>query len=56
MLFDVNAIYCSLENSDALKHLYPYWAWIDLAMNVFVPFTGKRERDKLIEILLEIFV
>jgi hypothetical protein len=45
VLFDVNIIHCSLENSDDLKPLYPYWTWIDLAMNVFVPFTGKRERE-----------
>lgn len=39
-LFDVNMIHCSLENSKELGHLYVYWAWIDLAMNVFIPFTG----------------
>ncbi len=39
--FDINIIHCSLENSEALGYLYPYWAWIDLAMNVFIPFTGK---------------
>ena len=39
--FDVNMIHCSLENSKGLGHLYVYWAWIDLAMNVFIPFTGK---------------
>ena len=37
---DVNIIYCSLENSNKYKDLYVYWAWIDLAMNVFIPFTG----------------
>jgi hypothetical protein len=41
--FDVNVIHCSLENSKGLKYLYAYWAWIDLAMNVFIPFTGKRK-------------
>ena len=43
LLFDVNMIYCSLENSNELRYLYAYWAWIDLAMNVFIPFTGKRD-------------
>ena len=38
--FDVNTIHCSLENSKGHEHLYVYWAWIDLAMNVFIPFTG----------------
>ena len=41
-IFDVNMIHCSLENSLDHKRLYVYWAWIDLAMNVFIPFTGKR--------------
>lgn len=40
--FDVNVIRCSLENSDQYKDLYVYWAWIDLGMNVFIPFTGKK--------------
>ena len=39
--FDVNVIHCSLEYSKDHKSLYSYWVWIDLAMNVFVPFTGK---------------
>ena len=38
--FDINVIQCSLENSKELENLYVYWAWIDLAMNVFIPFTG----------------
>lgn len=38
--FDVNVIQCSLENSKELEYLYVYWAWIDLAMNVFIPFTA----------------
>ncbi|CAF1395570.1 unnamed protein product, partial [Didymodactylos carnosus] len=37
---DVNIIHCSLENDPKLKHLYPYWAWIDLLMNVIIPFTA----------------
>jgi hypothetical protein len=40
--FDVNVIHCSLENSLQYQRFYLYWAWIDLAMNVFIPFTGKR--------------
>jgi len=40
-LFDVNAIHCSLEHTEEFKGFYFYWAWIDLAMNVFIPFTGK---------------
>ena len=44
--FDVNTIQCSLENSDEYKHLYVYWAWIDLAMNVFIPFTGENNDKK----------
>jgi hypothetical protein len=43
--FDVNIIHCSLENSKDLGRLYVYWAWIDLAMNVFIPFTGKKKRN-----------
>jgi hypothetical protein len=39
--FDVNIIYCSLENSPAHASLHVYWIWIDLLMNVFLPFTGK---------------
>jgi hypothetical protein len=39
--FDVNVIQCSLENSLTHANLYVYWVWIDLAMNVFIPFTGK---------------
>ncbi|CAF0901338.1 unnamed protein product [Didymodactylos carnosus] len=37
---DVNIIHCSLENDPRLEWLYPYWAWIDLLMNVIIPFTG----------------
>ncbi|CAF0771469.1 unnamed protein product [Adineta steineri] len=38
--FDVNVIQCSLENSIKHGNLYVYWVWIDLAMNVFIPFTA----------------
>ncbi|CAF0751718.1 unnamed protein product [Rotaria sordida] len=38
--FDVNVIHCSLENSIEHEKLYRYWVWIDLAMNVFIPFTA----------------
>ncbi|CAF1156029.1 unnamed protein product [Adineta ricciae] len=38
--FDVNVIHCSLENSKEHANLYVYWVWIDLAMNVFIPFTA----------------
>ncbi|CAF2382517.1 unnamed protein product [Rotaria sp. Silwood2] len=38
--FDVNAIHCSLEYSIKHESLYRYWVWIDLAMNVFIPFTA----------------
>jgi hypothetical protein len=44
--FDVNVIYCSLENSGEYGKLYVYWVWIDLAMNVFIPFTGKIKISK----------
>ena len=44
--FDVNIIHCSLENSKELASLYVYWAWIDLAMNVFIPFTGKKRQNE----------
>ena len=37
---DVNVIHCSPENSHKYENLYRYWVWIDLAMNVFIPFTG----------------
>lgn len=40
-LFDVNIIHCSLENSPKHAALHRYWVWIDLLMNVFLPFTGK---------------
>ncbi len=40
-LFDVNIIYCSLENSPKHAGVYFVWIWIDLLMNVFLPFTGK---------------
>lgn len=40
-VFDVNAIYCSMENTLKYKWLYAWWVWIDLAMNVLIPFTGK---------------
>ena len=39
--FDVNIIHCSLENSPQHASLHVYWIWIDLLMNVFLPFTGK---------------
>ena len=39
--FDVNMIYCSLESSPKHEELHFYWIWIDLLMNVFLPFTGK---------------
>ncbi len=39
--FDVNIIYCSLENSPEHATLHVYWVWVDLLMNVFLPFTGK---------------
>ena len=39
-LFDVNIIYCSLEYSQDHTTLFHYWIWIDLLMNVFLPFTG----------------
>ncbi len=45
--FDVNILHCSLENSEKLQRLYVYWAWIDLAMNVFIPFTGKRKPNQI---------
>lgn len=38
--FDVNVIHCSLENSPEHEDLHRYWVWIDLLMNVFLPFTG----------------
>ena len=38
---DVNQIYCSTENSPEHASLHVYWVWIDLLMNVFLPFTGK---------------
>ena len=47
-IFDVNIIYCSLEHSLLHSDLYAYWAWIDLAMNVFIPFTGKRISNLLL--------
>ncbi len=40
-LFDVNIIHCSLENSPEYRSLFRFWIWIDLLMNVFLPFTGK---------------
>jgi hypothetical protein len=39
--FDINVLHCSLENSNQHGKLYIVWVWIDLAMNVFIPFTGK---------------
>ena len=39
--FDVNIIHCSLENSPEHASLHVIWTWIDLLMNVFLPFTGK---------------
>lgn len=39
--FDVNIIHCSLENSPEHEALHLYWVWIDLLVNVFLPFTGK---------------
>jgi hypothetical protein len=41
---DVNIIHCSLENSPEHQQLHVIWIWIDLLMNVFVPFTGKRKK------------
>ncbi|CAF0879981.1 unnamed protein product [Rotaria sp. Silwood1] len=38
--FDVNVIHCSPEHSTQHISLYRYWVWIDLAMNVFIPFTA----------------
>ncbi|UJR35153.1 hypothetical protein I4U23_027922 [Adineta vaga] len=38
--FDVNVLQCSLENSNEHGNLYVYWVWVDLAMNVFIPFTA----------------
>ncbi|CAF4206764.1 unnamed protein product, partial [Rotaria sp. Silwood2] len=37
--FDVNIIHCSLENSPKHGSLHLFWIWIDLLMNVFLPFT-----------------
>ncbi|CAF1974480.1 unnamed protein product [Rotaria magnacalcarata] len=39
--FDVNVIFCSMENTKKYQWLYAWWVWIDLAMNVLIPFTGK---------------
>ncbi|CAF1133121.1 unnamed protein product [Adineta steineri] len=39
-IFDVNYIHCSLENSPQHENLHVYWVWIDLLMNVFLPFTA----------------
>jgi hypothetical protein len=44
---DVNIIHCSLENSPEHAKLHVYWVWIDLLMNVFLPFTGKRKKRRL---------
>jgi hypothetical protein len=41
--FDVNVIHCSLESSPDHASLHRYWVWIDLLMNVFLPFTGKEK-------------
>jgi hypothetical protein len=41
--FDVNVIHCSLESSPDHASLHRYWVWIDLLMNVFLPFTGKEQ-------------
>jgi hypothetical protein len=41
--FDVNVIRCSLESSPDHASLHRYWVWIDLLMNVFLPFTGKEK-------------
>ncbi|CAF2215319.1 unnamed protein product [Rotaria magnacalcarata] len=38
--FDVNRIHCSLESSPEHASLHLYWVWIDLLMNVFLPFTA----------------
>ena len=38
--FDVNVIHCSLEYSKKYDKFHIYWIWIDLLMNVFLPFTG----------------
>ncbi|CAF3375846.1 unnamed protein product [Rotaria sp. Silwood1] len=37
---DVNIIHCSLENSPEHASLHFFWIWIDLLMNVFLPFTA----------------
>ncbi|CAF1073531.1 unnamed protein product [Rotaria sordida] len=37
---DVNIIHCSLENSPEHAKLHFFWIWIDLLMNVFLPFTA----------------
>ncbi len=47
--FDVNVLQCSLENSNDHGKFYVYWVWIDLAMNVFIPFTGKIQTRKQIK-------
>jgi hypothetical protein len=56
--FDVNIIHCSLENSPKHQTLHLYWVWIDLLMNVFLPFTGnikKVEIKKKKKIFFDLF-
>ena len=48
--FDVNMIYCSLESSPQHEKLHFYWIWIDLLMNVFLPFTGKSTEEPSIDL------
>jgi hypothetical protein len=50
--FDVNVIHCSLENSSKHAGLHLYWVWIDLLVNVFLPFTGKTSTNIINRFLL----
>jgi hypothetical protein len=55
-LFDINIIQCSLEYSPKHESLHRFWIWIDLLMNVFLPFTGKENKYENKTILFDLFL